>query len=410
MRWTTATRIYPASMLAVEDQTGERGRMLAPPSHLLYSVYMHVVIATGLYPPEIGGPATFSSFFEHELKARNIPCTVIPFSAVRHFPRVIRHIVYFFRVLGAIRRGSTVLALDPVSVGLPALFAAHLRGAAFYLRAGGDYAWEQAVQRWGFKGPPEEFPGDTPLPIMGRLLVWTERHVARRARRILTQSGHLASVVTRWGVAREHIVVIPNGVARPSLPPREKLRDEFGWGSDPVVVSAGRFVPWKGFSALMDAVASLKSDFPDIRLCIAGGGPDEKTLRAHAVTLSARTEFLGSLSKDALAHVIHAADVFALNTRYEGFSHQIAEAFVLGTPVVTTDIGGNKDLAENEKTALTVPFDDVSALAGAIRRLLSDREFSKRIADGAQAHVRSFTPERTFRETCQAIGITLEKA
>lgn len=371
---------------------------------------MHIVIATGLYPPEIGGPATFAAFFEKELKEKGIPCTVVPFNSVRHLPKVIRHIAYFIRVLRATKRGSIVLALDPVSVGLPALFAARFRGAAFYLRAGGDYAWEQAVQRWGFKGLPEEFPGDTPLPLMGRLLVWAERYVARRARRILTQSGHLASIVARWGVAREHIVVIPNGVARPSLPPREKLRDEFGWGSGPVVVSAGRFVPWKGFRALMDAVASLKSDFPDIRLCIAGGGPEEKTLRTHAVMLSTRTEFLGSLSKDALAHVIHAADVFVLNTRYEGFSHQIAEAFVLGTPVVTTDIGGNKDLAKNEKTALTVSFDDVPALAGAIRRLLSDRQLARRIADGAETHVRSFTPERTFRESCEAIGITLEKA
>lgn len=378
---------------------------LCAASHGVYSICMHVVIATGLYPPEIGGPATFSAFFEKGLKDKHIPCTVVPFSTVRHFPKVIRHIAYFMRVFRAIRHGSIVLALDPVSVGLPALFAARLRRTPFYLRVGGDYAWEQAVQRWGFTGLPGEFPGATPLPLVGKILVWTERYVARRARRILMQSDHLAGIVAGWGVAKDMIAVIPNGVSNPTLPSREKLRDEFEWGNGPIVISAGRYVPWKGFPALMDAVATLKRDFPDIRLCLAGGGPDETKLRAHAATLPIRAVFLGSLSKESLAHAIYAADVFVLNTRYEGFSHQIAEAMAIGTPVVTTDIGGNKDLAEDGKTALTVPFNDVPALAAAIRRVFSDKGLAERIAHGAHVRVREFTPERTFTESCRAVGI-----
>lgn len=368
---------------------------------------LHVVIATGLYPPEIGGPATFAAFFEKELQARGIACTVVPFSTVRHLPKGVRHIVYFARVLLAIRKGSRVLALDPVSVGLPALLAARLRFAPFYLRAGGDYAWEQAAQRWGFTGLPEEFPGDAKLPLAAKTLVWAERFVARGARRVLTQSGHLASIAARWGIDREKIAVVPNSVLPPSLPSRVYMRRELEWEKDPVIISAGRFVPWKGFLALMDAAASLAREFPDISLKIAGSGPQESDLKAHASKLPVSVVFLGDVPKAQLMHMIRAADVFALNTRYEGFSHQILEAMSVETPVVTTDIPGNADLAEDGKTALTVRFDDTNALASAIRRILTDKLLAGRLAHAAQVRAHEFTPERTFTETCRAIDIAL---
>lgn len=365
---------------------------------------MHVVIATGLYPPEIGGPATFTVLLEEGLHTNNIPFTTIPFSSVRRFPKGARHLVYFWKVLVATRSDSIVLALDPVSVGLPALIAAQLRGALFYLRAGGDYAWEQAVSRWGFKGLPEEFPGNISLPIAGRFLMWTEKYVARRAERVLTQSGHLASIVARWGISREKIAIIPNAVELPPLPSREEVRRKYGFNDVPIIVSAGRFVPWKGFKILIQAFSTLRKEFPKARLMLAGDGPERPLLEASA---SEGATFMGTLSKESLYQLLRAADVFALNTRYEGFSHQILEAFTVGVPVITTDIPGNVDLAENGKTALTVPWNDEGEIVKAIRSLLSDRELAQKIAAGGHARAKEFTPERTFAETCAALGISL---
>ena len=362
---------------------------------------MHVVIATGLYPPEIGGPATFSVFLEKGLKEKHIGCTVVPFSSVRHFPKVIRHIAYFFKVVRAIRRDSIVLALDPVSVGFPALLAARIRGAPFYLRAGGDYAWEQAVQRWGFTGLPEEFPGTFALPIAGRVLVWTEKYVARHAKRVLTQSGHLASIVARWGVEEGKISVVPNSVSLPVLPTRDEARKQFNFGDEPVIVSSGRFVPWKGFAAVINAYSIVRKDFKDARLILAGNGPE----RAALALKNHMVQFPGSLSKEGLFTLLRAADVFVLNTRYEGFSHQILEAMAVGVPVVTTNIPGNRDLAEDEKTALLVNFNDEAALALTIKRLLTNPQLREKIVRGAHERALTFTPERSFKESCKAIGI-----
>ena len=368
---------------------------------------MHVVIATGLYSPEIGGPATFSVLFEKGLSKHNIPYTTIPFSTVRHLPKLIRHVVYFSKVLSVIRKDSIVLALDPVSVGLPALLAARLRSAPFYLRVGGDYAWEQAIQRWGFEGLPEEFPGSARLPLAGRLLVWIERYVAQRAKRILTQSGHLASIVARWDVPRERIAVVPNGVELPALPSREEAKKGFGFGDEPIVVSAGRFVPWKGFLALIEAFHAVQGKFPTARLVLAGDGPQVQELKESAKDFERTVVFTGSLPKKELFALLRAADVFVLNTRYEGFSHQILEALAVGIPVVTTNIPGNTELAESGMTALTVEWNDERAIADAIKQVLEDKKLAGRVAEGGKRHAASFTPERTFKDTCKALGIDL---
>ncbi|RJR13830.1 glycosyltransferase family 1 protein [Candidatus Parcubacteria bacterium] len=360
----------------------------------------HIIIATGVYPPEIGGPATFTIFFEEELRKRGIPYTTIPFSGVRFLPKGIRHIAYFLRVLRAIRGRSIVLALDPVSVGFPAVLAAWIRGTPFYLRAGGDYAWEQATSRWNFQGLPEEFPGDFKLPLSGKLLVWAERFVARRAKRILTQSGHLASIVERWGVSRDTISVIPNSIVLPELPTHEEARKQYNFGDERVVVSAGRFVPWKGMSAVMNA----SKEISHIRLVLAGDGPERHALEAQA---NVQTQFVGALSREKLFTLLRAADVFVLNTRYEGFSHQILEAMAIGIPIITTDIPGNRELAEEGKTALIVPWNDEKRIAEAIRRLLTDAGLARTVAEGAQARAKEFTPERTFTETVKALGISL---
>ncbi|MBX4192602.1 hypothetical protein KW798_03930, partial [Candidatus Parcubacteria bacterium] len=108
-----------------------------------------ILIATPLYPPESGGPATYAKLIEKELTARGFVVQVLPFSTVAHLPFGVRHVVYFFKVLFS--AAWTVYALDPVSVGFPAALASSMVGKKFLLRVPGDYAWEQGQQRFGVK-------------------------------------------------------------------------------------------------------------------------------------------------------------------------------------------------------------------------------------------------------------------
>ncbi len=88
-----------------------------------------ILIATGVYPPESGGPATYSKLLEQRLPALGFSVTVLPFRTVRHLPKFVRHFAYFLKCLNLARKADIVYSLDTVSVGLPAALAAKLLGS-----------------------------------------------------------------------------------------------------------------------------------------------------------------------------------------------------------------------------------------------------------------------------------------
>src|SRR5262245_8798568 len=110
---------------------------------------VRILIATGLYAPQIGGPATHTKILEEELPARAVEVRVVPFSRVMSLPPLVRHVVYTLSLMRYARGVSVIYALDPVSVGLPAVIAAKILRKPFALRVAGDFAWEQSVQRFG---------------------------------------------------------------------------------------------------------------------------------------------------------------------------------------------------------------------------------------------------------------------
>lgn len=358
---------------------------------------MRVLIATGLYPPQIGGPATHTRILEEECKARCVETVVVPFSRVRSLPPLVRHIAYFFMLLMHVRGASVIYALDPVSVGMPALCVSKITGKRFVLRVAGDFAWEQATQRFGVTANLDEFVASpASWPLRARVLMRCEAFVARNAERVIVPSEYLKRIVIAWGIPKDSITVVYNTFTPPEInETREGLRDQFGY-SGPVLFSAGRLVPWKGFRVLIDIVAELKATHPTLRLHIAGSGPDQETLIAHAKErgVSETITFLGNVPHEELLRRIAGADLFVLNTGYEGFSHQLVEVMGLRVPIVTTPRGGNPEILEHEKDGLLVPYDDTLAFRNAIIRLLDEPEFGQRLAASAFERASSYTVTR----------------
>src|SRR3989339_1894470 len=102
-----------------------------------------ILIATPLYPPDIGGPATYAKTLEIELPKRGLVVSIVSFSSVRHLPKGFSHLAYFFKLLKAAWRADLIFALDPISVGLPAHAVSKLLGKPLYVKIVGDFAWEQ---------------------------------------------------------------------------------------------------------------------------------------------------------------------------------------------------------------------------------------------------------------------------
>jgi glycosyltransferase involved in cell wall biosynthesis len=360
---------------------------------------MRILIATGLYPPEIGGPATYSKELERGLPERGIEVTVMPYSRVRKYWKVARHAMYFFMLVSKGRRCQVIYAQDPVSVGLPAALAAFVLRKKFVLKVVGDYAWEQATQRAGFLGTLEEFQ-TAKLALFPTILRSVERWVARRAIRIVVPSKYLGGIVEKWGVPKEKLALIYNGVAIPGIGLKQVIRGLLRFQGR-LVISVGRLVPWKGFEALIKVHARMLKTLPDLRLMIVGNGPDRNKLEALVASLGVGESvvFTGALERDILLRYVRAADVFVLNTSYEGFSHLLLEVSLVGAPIVTTPVGGNTELIEGGVNGLLVEPNDEHALEEKITALLTDTALRAKIATNAKRKAEKYTPSRMVDET-----------
>lgn len=359
-----------------------------------------VTIATGLFPPDIGGPATYVKSLVDALPRQGVGVRVAYFGAVRHWPRIMRHVAYMVRLAITARGSDVIFAQDPVSVGLPAAVVARALRTRFILKVVGDYAWEQErVKQGSLFETPEAFQKHR-YGFMTEARRSVQRFVARQADRIITPSDYLRRLVTDWGIAGETITVVYNAYMLSMPLSRDEARRRLGL-SGMVVISVGRLVPWKGFSMLIDAVADMMSEAPELCLAIAGSGPEEANLRRKVQErgVGARIRLLGVISHQALMSYLAASDVFVLNSGYEGFSHTLLEAMAAGLPVVATRVGGNPELITDGKEGRLITYNNMQELKDAILTLIRDP--AARSSFGTRARVRAgaFTMEKMTEKT-----------
>jgi len=182
------------------------------------------------------------------------------------------------------------------------------------------------------------------------------------------------------------VVVVPPGVDterfRPVSPAeRADVRRSFGLpGTGPLVVSVGRLVPRKGVDVLIDAVAALAADRPELALAVAGGGRDRSRLERRALRRGAPVRFLGRVPDDRLPALYACGDVFAAPNRarwggleQEGFGIVFVEAAACGVPQVGGDNGGVPEAVADGETGILVGHpSDPTKVAAALARLLDD--------------------------------------
>src|SRR3569623_363241 len=215
------------------------------------------------------------------------------------------------------------------------------------------------------------------------------RDAARRARivkalnravRVFSVADALKQYVGALGVDKDKILVVGNGVDSERFRPiaKQTARESLGLPADvPVIITVGGLVERKGFHRVMEVLPNLRLKFPDTRYLIVGGasaeGDWETRLKALAarLKLSDAVHFLGPLPPEDLHVPLSAADVFVLSTRYEGWANVLLEAMACGLPVVTTDVGGNREVVCNEKLGTIVPFGNAEALAQALADALA---------------------------------------
>lgn len=182
---------------------------------------------------------------------------------------------------------------------------------------------------------------------------------------------------------------IDHGIECPvATQPRGETRRAHGLDAQrPLLFSAGRLSSQKALDRIIRAMPLL----PQSQLALAGGGPDEATLRNLAAELGVadRVHFLGYLSRQQVANLLGAADVFVFPTVWETFGLAALEAAMMGLPVVANDLAVLREVlsVDGSTPATFVDAGDRDALAAAVQRSMSDgaaletaRGFAPRLA------------------------------
>ena len=155
------------------------------------------------------------------------------------------------------------------------------------------------------------------------------------------------------------------------------------------IAFVGRLDPVKGADLLLDAVAALRGNHPDLRVSILGDGPHGPRIRARAATLglSDIVTFLGARPSDDVARLLADADLLVLPSFAEGVPVVLMEAMATGIPVIASAIAGIPELVEQGASGLLVPPGDLAALTHAIASLLNDPTRSKDMGQQGRAKV-----------------------
>lgn len=366
---------------------------------------MRLVIATPLYPPEIGGPATYAKLLEDGLPDRGIEVELVKFSEVRHLPKVLRHLAYFWMVFKTARRSDIVFALDPVSAGLPAQLAAQFAKKPFVVKIVGDYAWEQGRQRFGITIDLDEFVRTKHVPFPVRMLRVIQTRVAAAATRVIVPSEYLKGVVVAWGIAEEKISVIYNAVSIEKM--NKDIPESVKTLPRPRVVTIGRLVEWKGIDGLIrvfDGLWAARRQGLSASLIIVGTGPEEKKLKEHATRLQLHNVclFTGQLSHEETLAIMNDADIFVLNSTYEGLSHTLIEALMLGKCIIATNAGGNPEIIL-KGDGILINVKSETELASSLRILIEHQEKRIKLSIRAKESARRFSVETTLMETAKLL-------
>lgn len=383
---------------------------------------MRVLITSPVFPPDLGGPAVYVPSLARFLVARGHTVEVVAFCSDpapkgHPFPVVsisrgslpVRYLKAFFIVWWRARKADVVYVNEHLA--LLHVLAARLAGKPVMIRIMVDGAWEIA-HRYGWCG------GDDINVFQTKTYGWKvkltrglQRHWWKRSAHIIACSEFLRQILVRnYGVAPGKVQRVFNAYHGPSVEsvnetPRD-ARARLGLAPPEsgtrYLLTICRLMGWKRVDGIIEALKGLPED---VQLLVAGDGDMEAAWKALAerLGLAPRVTFLGNVKHELIPLYIRAADVFVLNSEYEGLSHTLLEVLSLGTPIIASRVCGNPEVVEDGVNGLLVDPRNSRELRDAIEKMLGDAGMRKRMVDAGLARRARFDRAATFAEVETAL-------
>jgi glycosyltransferase involved in cell wall biosynthesis len=245
---------------------------------------------------------------------------------------------------------------------------------------------------------PIAYAEELTIPLRGaglknRIKRWLLRRAYPGAAGVVSVCGFTRDVLVSVGVPADRIEIIVPMIGEAKIAKAPAPRGKPGRR----ILTVGRLVRRKGFDFLIEAVARLRSEMPDIRLTIVGDGPEQPKLAALTAAhgLESNVALAGRLSDEELRRAYEQTDVFVLacvvleNGDCEGTPTVFIEASALGIPVIAGTGGGTDGAVEEGRNGFLVDCRNVEQLAETIRLVLCDEDLARRLGAGGIEKVAS---------------------
>ena len=322
-----------------------------------------ITITTGIYPPDIGGPASFIPIFANMLTKKGIDVTVITltdkkqddFSLPYKVIRISRTIKKPFRDLLVIRaiiryaKESDLIFSN--TLAFESFVASKITRKKLVQKIVGDLAWERANGSGRFKGNLEEYQIE-PLDIKSKLTNIYRNLSVNGSDIIITPSYYLKNIVSKWGYPEEKIKVIFNAV-------EFETADKTIIKSKYRIISVARLIPLKGIETILKTLAQLEFDFEYI---LIGGGPLKNSLLRLSNSLSVDMQLIENIPKKDVANWLSSSDIFIQNSSHETMPHIVLEAMENSCPVIASYVGGTPEIVKDKENGLLFKHNNIAEL------------------------------------------------
>ncbi len=320
---------------------------------------MKVLITVGIFPPDIGGPASFVPKIANILSKNGHEVIVVCLSDEKIEDELNYKVVRIIRRQNLIIRWiKTIYKIIKNGIGAKYIFVNGLPMESYianlFLRKKlirkivGDWAWERGRNRGIVEDSFDEFQQNSHnlhIEIAKFSRGWT----ATKADLVITPSIHLSKVVESWGVDSEKLKVIYNGTTISDI--NEKINKDVNVIN---LITVGRLAPWKNIDTIIDAMNLLRLADIKFHLFIVGSGDlyDELNEKILNLNLDNYITLTGQKNSLELKEYYKKSHIYIQASGYEGLPHVLLEAINYELLVISTPIGGSNEILEDGKNGL----------------------------------------------------------
>ena len=314
---------------------------------------LKVLLTSGIYPPDKGGPAHFVSIFSKWLASSGARTSVLSLtdkdstkqeeSGVEVSLISRKHMLPIRFFLASIsiadpRARKRVVLMN--GLFLETLLAKVISRARLVAKVPGDIVWERARNQGLTSLTIDQYQGKERGGKKLFRILFTKS--LRRANHIIAPSLHLKHLIESWGINSDKISVIRNSVDTELFAPDSSIPKRFD------VITVCRLVPWKGVDELIDECSKR-----GLSLAVVGDGPERINLEKLAKGQSrCDVTFLGDVPHKNLPALLNASKIFVLNSHYEGSPHSLIEALSIGMAAIARESTGSAEVINDSVNGL----------------------------------------------------------